>query len=80
MKENIFYKIIYNYFYFFWQQYKRKINTLLIPENKIQGGKLYTAPAFGKNRTYISKSLHRPVARNGIKQSASEERQERKIK
>jgi len=81
MKETVFYKIIYNYFYFFWQLCKRKIDPLLIPANKIQGGKFYAVhviPCLRQNATHITKSLHRPVARNGIKQFASEERQERR--
>jgi len=70
MKEIVFYKIIYNYFYFFWQQCKRIISPVPVPVNKVQGGKFYAAQViscFWKSETHITKSLHRPVARNGIK-------------
>jgi len=60
----LFYKIIYDYFCFFWTLHKRKIALSGILVDQIPDGNRFD---MAKADLSYTQSLHRPVARNGIK-------------
>ena len=69
MKRRLFYKVMYDFFSFFWLQKAEKLITWIIPLYAIHG--VFSLPRFCDNSslqigTGNAKSLHRPVARNGI--------------
>ena len=70
MDIKLFYKIIYNNFYFLWQMLQREIKFIINFVYKKQSNFLYattTLPYCPVWTEIVAKSLHRPVARNGIK-------------
>ena len=65
------YKTIYNIFYLFRQTIQREIKFIINFAYKERSGFLYataTLSCSSAGAVGVAKSLHRPVARNGIKQ------------
>ena len=73
MSRNLFYKVMRDLFSFFWflRETERKRIVQAIPVYALKGDRLYEADTIPVSRPIgmeYAKSLHRPVARNDIKQ------------